>query len=101
MVPSGSSQYRTFPAVPGAELGLSSDDFFELAERPHRVLDLLALLVGQLGPFLGGELDQVEQDGVAVGERLAVPAERDPLLRALPPADGQGRFGPVPSDRRP
>ncbi len=27
----------TFPDLPGAELGLSSDDFFELSERPRRV----------------------------------------------------------------
>ncbi len=59
------------PAIPGAELGLSSDDFFELAERPQRVC------------LLGSGYVAVEFAGVfaALGSEVSIAFRQDRLLR--------------------
>ena len=109
------------PPIPGAEHGITSDDFFELAERPERVLvagsgyiavelsgvfnalgtrtQLVVrkdLVIRSFDAMLGQELMQaMEKDGVEV-ETLAVPTELEktgPGL-VLHAADGR-QFGPV------
>ena len=59
------------PPIPGAELGLSSDDFFELNERPRRVC------------LLGSGYVAVEFAGVfaALGSEVTIAFRQDRLLR--------------------
>lgn len=61
------------PAVPGAELGLVSDDFFRLAERPQRV----ALVgTGYVGVELGGVFR-------ALGSEVTMVCRHASLLRSF------------------
>lgn len=65
----------TVPAVPGADLGLVSDDFFTLAERPRRV----ALVgSGYIAVEFGGALR-------ALGSEVTVLSRTDTVLRHLDP----------------
>ena len=59
------------PSIPGAEHGLSSDDFFELPERPQRVC------------LLGSGYVAVEFAGVfaALGSEVSIAFRQDRLLR--------------------
>ena len=59
------------PPIPGADLGLSSDDFFELPERPRRVC------------LLGSGYVAVEFAGVfaALGSEVTIAFRQDRLLR--------------------
>jgi len=63
------------PAIPGAELGLVSDDFFALEERPGRIA------------VVGSGYVAVELAGVlrALGSEVTVAARRDSLLRSFDP----------------
>ena len=109
------------PSIPGAEHGITSDDFFELARRPERVLVAgsgyiaveLAGVFNALGTdtqlvvrkdnvirsfdaMLGHELiTAMEKDGIEV-ETLAIPAavEKTEAGLVLHAEDGR-QFGPV------
>ena len=65
----------TFPHLPGAELGLSSDDFFELPERPRRVA------------LIGSGYISVELAGVmrSLGSEVELFMRRDGVLRSFDP----------------
>ena len=111
----------TVPAVPGCELGITSDDFFDLEERPQRVLiagsgyvavelagvfnalgsntELIVRKDGVVRSFdamLGSELmDAMQKDGISITTRV-IPAsvEETPDGLLLTAADGR-TFGPV------
>ena len=109
------------PAVPGADLGITSDDFFALEERPARVLiagsgyvavELAGVfnglgtetqlivrkdgIVRSFDAMLGAELiDAMQKDGISVTTRV-IPAavEETPDGLLLTATDGR-TFGPV------
>ncbi|MEL7537128.1 MAG: glutathione-disulfide reductase [Pseudomonadota bacterium] len=65
--------YPTWPDVPGAELGIDSDGFFDLDERPQRV----ALVgSGYVAVELGGVLH-------ALGSETSLFARRDSIVRSF------------------
>ncbi|MEJ2630468.1 MAG: glutathione-disulfide reductase [Acidihalobacter sp.] len=66
------------PRVPGAELGITSDDFFALREQPHRVA-----VIG--GGHIGVELAGVLR---ALGSEVAVIGMESRLLEAFDPLIG-------------
>ena len=70
----------TVPAVPGAELGITSDGFFELAERPRRIAIVGS---GYVAVELGGVF-------VALGTETTIVLRQDRVLRHFDPmlADG-------------
>lgn len=63
------------PEIPGAELGITSDDFFELEERPQRVL------------IAGSGYIAVELAGVfsALGSDVQLVVRKDSVLRGFDP----------------
>ena len=63
------------PDIPGAELGITSDDFFELEERPQRVL------------IAGSGYIAVELAGVfnALGSNVQLVVRKDSVLREFEP----------------
>ena len=63
------------PPVPGAELGITSDGFFELARQPERVAVIGG---GYIGVELGGMLQ-------ALGSRVTLMAMEDRLLERFDP----------------
>jgi glutathione reductase (NADPH) len=63
------------PPVPGAELGITSDGFFQLTELPERVA-----IIG--GGYIGVELAGVLQ---ALGSQVSVVAREDKLLERFDP----------------
>jgi len=67
--------YPTLPDVPGADLGITSDDFFELEQRPERVL------------IAGSGYVSVELAGVfrALGSEVTVLTRKDGVLRSFDP----------------
>ncbi len=67
------------PPVPGAELGITSDDFFRLDERPQRVA-----IVG--GGYIGVELAGVLN---ALGSHVSLVALEDRLLERFDPMIGE------------
>ena len=78
----------TVPAVAGADLGLVSDDFFTLAERPRRV----ALVgSGYIAVEFGGALR-------ALGSEVTVLSRTDTVLRHLDPYLQQGLLRALAED---
>jgi glutathione reductase (NADPH) len=73
LLATGSKPMR--PQIPGAELGLSSDGFFELAERPQRVT-----VVG--GGYIGVEIAGVF---AALGSEVTMVVRAAELLRSFDP----------------
>lgn len=67
------------PPVPGAEIGISSDGFFELQEQPQRVA-----VIG--GGYIGVELSGVLQ---ALGSNVTIIALEDRLLERFDPMIGE------------
>ena len=67
------------PPVPGAELGITSDGFFELAEQPSR-----AAVIG--GGYIGVELSGVLR---ALGSEVSLFAMEDRLLNQFDPMVGE------------
>lgn len=67
--------YPTLPDVPGADLGITSDGFFELEQRPERVL------------IAGSGYVSVELAGVfrALGSEVTVLTRKDGVLRSFDP----------------
>ncbi|MET0281839.1 MAG: FAD-dependent oxidoreductase, partial [Steroidobacteraceae bacterium] len=63
------------PSIPGAELGIDSDGFFELAERPQRVT-----VVG--GGYIGVEIAGIF---AALGSEVSVVARASTLVREFDP----------------
>ncbi|MCC5794693.1 MAG: glutathione-disulfide reductase [Chromatiales bacterium] len=76
------------PAVPGAELGLVSDDFFTLPARPQRVA------------IVGSGYIAVEFAGVlrALGSDVTLIARRDSVLRSFDPMLQQGLIDALTRD---
>ncbi|HEY7377177.1 MAG TPA: glutathione-disulfide reductase [Steroidobacteraceae bacterium] len=68
------------PEIPGAELGITSDGFFELDQRPDRVA---VIGTGYIGAELSGVLH-------ALGSQVTVFARRAALLREFDDMLGQG-----------
>ena len=68
------------PEIPGAELGITSDGFFELDQRPDRVA---VIGTGYVGAELSGVLH-------ALGSQVTVFARRATLLREFDEMLGQG-----------
>ncbi len=66
------------PEIPGAELGITSDDFFELEERPERVL------------IAGSGYIAVELGGVfhALGSSVEIAVRKDGIVRDFDPMLG-------------
>ncbi|MGD2171146.1 MAG: glutathione-disulfide reductase [Gammaproteobacteria bacterium] len=67
------------PPVPGAELGITSDGFFEMAEQPSR-----AAVIG--GGYIGVELSGVLR---ALGSEVSLFAMEDRLLEQFDPMIGE------------
>ena len=67
------------PSVPGAELGISSDGFFKLAEQPQRVAVIGA---GYIGVELAGVL-------AALGSEVTLVAREQTLLHHFDPMIGE------------
>ncbi len=67
------------PPVPGAELGITSDGFFELTEQPQKVA-----VIG--GGYIGVELSGVLR---ALGSQVTVIAMEDRLLELFDPMIGE------------
>lgn len=65
--------YPSFPDIPGAELGISSDGFFQLSERPQRVA------------LVGSGYVAVELAGVfnALGSETRLLVRKDAVLRSF------------------
>lgn len=69
-----------FPDIPGAELGISSDGFFELHEPPKRVAIAGS---GYIAVELAGVLNALGSDVTLIVRRDGVLRNFDPLLREL------------------
>ena len=71
--------YPVVPDLPGAELGMTSDDFFELEERPRRV------------GIVGSGYVAVELGGVfrALGSETTILVRKDGVLRSFDPMLGR------------
>ena len=67
------------PEIPGAELGITSDDFFELEERPQRVLIAGS---GYIAVELAGVLNALGSDVQLVVRKDSVLREFDAMLGA-------------------
>lgn len=65
------------PPVPGAELGITSDGFFELAQQPERVAVIGG---GYIGVELGGMLQALGSDVTLMAMEERVLAHFDPLI---------------------
>jgi glutathione reductase (NADPH) len=67
------------PKIPGAELGITSDDFFELEERPQRVL------------VAGSGYIAVELAGIfnALGSEVRLVVRKDAIIREFDPMLGE------------
>jgi glutathione reductase (NADPH) len=65
------------PAIPGAELGITSDDFFELEERPQRVLIAGS---GYIAVELAGVFNALGSDVQLVVRKNSVLRDFDPML---------------------
>ncbi len=65
------------PDIPGAELGITSDDFFELEERPQRVLIAGS---GYIAVELAGVFNALGADVQLVVRKASVLREFDPML---------------------
>lgn len=68
------------PDIDGAELGITSDDFFILEERPQRVLIVGS---GYVAVELGGVFDSLGSEVTIATRRDGVLRDFDPLLREL------------------
>lgn len=68
------------PDIPGVELGISSDGFFELKQRPQRVAVVGA---GYIAVELAGVLNSLGSDVTVVVRRDGVLRNFDPMLREL------------------
>jgi glutathione reductase (NADPH) len=76
------------PKIPGAELGITSDGFFELEERPHRVL------------VAGSGYIAVELAGIfkALGSEVRLVVRKDAIIREFEPMLGENLMAAMRDD---
>ncbi|MGI9311304.1 MAG: FAD-dependent oxidoreductase, partial [bacterium] len=86
LIASGGAPVR--PDIPGAELGITSDGFFELAAQPRR-----ALLIG--AGYIATELAGVLR---GLGSEVTMLLRKDQLLRGFDPMLGRGAMKQMRAD---